>query len=211
MTTSWSISDGAGSRRSPPKNQCSRSMQCLHSGPTGLPRRAGVATHLDAALRPIEAQYLMPEQLRECPPWGCSPHPTHWSANGTTVADISADLHDGDAAMLRLTMPQDACVTVAAGVDPFVRTKVLAAGTARGTAAEVCELGPGEDIRFNGKREVLTLQVNAQFLAGRRTSLPGQPARPSSGAWHSQNSRGSESGAIHYGTASKVHSESTIN
>jgi len=116
----------------------------------------------DPALRPGEARYLMPEQLRDRPFWDCTSYRTFWSDQDSSVQSASAEIHYGGAAVFRLAAPENATVSVAAHADPRVRTKVLAAGSkSSGHVAEVQELSPGESATFaGGAREIFVVQVN---------------------------------------------------
>jgi hypothetical protein len=117
---------------------------------------------VDPALRPTEAKYLMPEQLRDRPFWDCTSYQTFWSAEGDSVEGAGAQIHYGGAAVFRLAAPENATVSLAADADPRVRTKILAAGSrSSGHAAEVRELFPGSSASFTGgAREIFIVQVN---------------------------------------------------
>jgi len=116
----------------------------------------------DAARRPTEPRYLMPQRLRDQPFWDCSSYPTFWSSSSSAVRNASADISYGGAAVFRLAAPSGATVSLAADADPQVRTKVLAAGTGPGgVGAEVRELVRGESATFSGgARELFVVQVN---------------------------------------------------
>lgn len=116
---------------------------------------------VDPAKRPTAARYLMPSHLRDRPFWDCSSFETFWSASSPPSAKAGTDLHYGGAAIYRLAAPAGCTIAVEEEADPRVRTKILAAGTASGLAAEVRELRPGESTNFGAEaRELFVVQAN---------------------------------------------------
>eukprot|EP00929_Paragymnodinium_shiwhaense_P117468 TRINITY_DN8807_c0_g1_i4.p1 TRINITY_DN8807_c0_g1~~TRINITY_DN8807_c0_g1_i4.p1 ORF type:complete len:1098 (+),score=150.86 TRINITY_DN8807_c0_g1_i4:88-3381(+) len=112
-------------------------------------------------LKPKEARYSMPKSLHGRPYWDCTSFPVYWSAEQSAVEEAGTSLHYGGAAFYRLATPENPTVFVQADADPNVRTKVLAAGsTDLIHQATVVELAPGDEVTFEGSRDIYVVQVN---------------------------------------------------